>query len=80
MAFEPRDGKEAIGGIPWLARMIDKARATANGTAEDYIYPCPLDQKLLDQLDLTAEQFSEIVLENADDQGIIDRVKPRYNA
>ena len=47
MGFEPRDGSLALGGIPWLARMIDKARAKADGTIGDYIYPCPKDQELL---------------------------------
>ncbi len=79
MAFKPRGRDEVIGGIPWLARMIDKARAKADGTIEDYIYPCPQDKKLLDKLDITAEEFSRIVQENPNDEEIVDEVKPRYD-
>ncbi len=78
MGFEPRDGSLALGGIPWLARMIDKARAKADGTIGDYIYPCPKDQELLKKLGLTADQFSAIVAESRDDQEIVAKVKGRY--
>ena len=32
MGFKPRNGNQVIAGIPWLARMIDKAWAKAKGT------------------------------------------------
>jgi len=41
--------------------MIDKCRATLAGTEGDYIYPCPMDQRLLDFAGITAEQFSKAV-------------------
>ncbi|HOB09214.1 MAG: DUF5069 domain-containing protein [Limnochordia bacterium] len=75
MGFEPRDGNIALGGMPWLARMIDKARAKADGTIGDYIYPCPRDQELLKKLGLTADEFMEIVLNSRDDQEIVEKVK-----
>jgi len=78
MGFEPRDGKLALGGIPWLARMIDKARAKADGTIGDYIYPCPKDLQLLEQLGLSADEFIEIVLNSQDDQEIVEKVKGKY--
>jgi len=37
--WKPRHRDLVIGGIPWLARITDKARAKLNGTIGDYIYP-----------------------------------------
>lgn len=74
MAFEPRGKDVVIGGIPWLARMIDKARAEANGTIEDYIYPCPKDQELLQKLGISAEEFLQLVVENKSDEEIIAKL------
>lgn len=37
--FEPRSGDLVIGGYPWLARIIDKARAYSEGNIGDYVYP-----------------------------------------
>lgn len=78
MGFEPRGRDVVIGGIPWLARMIDKARAKADGTIEDYIYPCPIDKNLLSKLNMSSEEFSKIVAENPTDEGVINAVKPSY--
>jgi hypothetical protein len=48
--------------------MIDKARAKAAGTLGDYIYPCPLDQALLDFLGLGADAVFEIAKQGTDDE------------
>lgn len=37
--FEPRPGDLELGGYRWLPRMIDKARADADGSIGDYCYP-----------------------------------------
>ena len=37
--FRPRPRDLVIGGIPWVARMADKARAKHHDTIGDYIYP-----------------------------------------
>ncbi len=37
--WKPRSRDLVIGGIPWLARITDKARAKLGGTIGDYIYP-----------------------------------------
>lgn len=78
MSFEPRDGSIVLGGIPWLARMIDKARAKADGTIEDYIYPCPERSGFVEKLSLTAEEFSAIVAESNSDEEIVEKVKANY--
>lgn len=37
--FRPRPRDLVIGGIPWIARMADKARAKHANAIGDYIYP-----------------------------------------
>lgn len=64
----PRSPKHRLGGYVHLARMIDKARAKAAGTIGEYIYPCPLDQSLLDFLGISAEAFYEAATERTDDE------------
>ena len=57
----PRSVREKLAGYVHLARMIDKCQATLAGTHGDYIYPCPLDNRLLEFAGITAEQFTEAV-------------------
>lgn len=73
--FEPRPPEETLPeGVPWLARMTDKARAFARGNIGDYTYPCPADQGLLADLGLTASEFLEIAT-TADDHQVVERVR-----
>jgi hypothetical protein len=51
--------------------MADKARAKKAGTIGEYIYPCPLDQALLEFLGIDAEEFLKTATEQ-DDQGIVE--------
>jgi len=60
----PRSVREKIGGYVHLARMIDKC----------YLYPCPLDNRLLDFTGLTADQFIH-AMESRTDQDILDWFK-----
>lgn len=73
----PRDGSLLVGGIPWLARMIDKARLEAAGEIEalDLEYPCPMDQSLLAKLGIDAETFQKIAVENAEDVAILEALR-----
>jgi len=57
----PRSPREKLAGYVHLPRMLDKCRATLAGTPGDYIYPCPMDQRLLDFAGITGEQFSKAV-------------------
>ena len=59
----PRSPNEKMNGYVHLARMVDKARAKAVGTAGEYIYPCPLDQILLQFLGIPSDTFYEAVQE-----------------
>ena len=57
-------------GYVHLARMIDKCRAVLAGTQGEYIYPCPLDERLLEFAGLTADQFTEAVKSNGTDEAM----------
>ena len=41
-----------------IARMLDKARAYKSKSLGDYVYPCPLDQIILDFLDIDHEKIA----------------------
>jgi hypothetical protein len=77
MPTSPRDGSQVLGGLPWLARMIDKARLEASGEIKqfDLDYPCPMDQRLLAQLGIDGKAFQKIVIENSSDEGILEALK-----
>ncbi len=57
-------------GYVHLARMIDKCRAVLAGTEGEYIYPCPMDHRLLDFASITAEDFTRAVQRNPTDEGV----------
>lgn len=70
----PESPKILTAGYCHLARMRDKARAKAAGTLGEYIYPCPLDQKLLGFLEIAPEVFYEAA-QNSDDKELEAWVK-----
>lgn len=57
-------------GYVHLARMIDKCRATLAGTEGEYIYPCPMDDRLLEFAGITSEQFTAAVKANPSDEAV----------
>ena len=57
----PRSVREKLAGYVHLARMIDKCRAVLAGMQGEYIYPCPMDKRLLEFVGITPEQFTEAV-------------------
>ncbi len=66
----PRRWSDEIGGIRWLPRMIDKARAAMKGTLGDYLYgECPMDRSLLRALGIPYKDFTAIVRAAGDDDG-----------
>ena len=67
----PRSPKHVLGGYVHLCRMIDKARAKAAGTIGEYIYPCPLDQALLELLGIGGDAFCEAVTTRTDQDILI---------
>ena len=66
----PRSMSEELEGHAHLARMIDKCRAVLAGTEGEYIYPCPMDERLMGFAGITADQFTAAVKSNQTDKGI----------
>ena len=56
--FIPRSPKNKLAGIVMIPRMLDKARAYNNKSLGEYIYPCPLDQTILDFLGIDHNKFT----------------------
>jgi hypothetical protein len=54
--------------------MLDKARLEAAGTIDifDLDFPCPMDQRLLAQLNLDAKTFQQIAVEHQDDVAVLN--------
>jgi hypothetical protein len=61
-----------LAGYVHLARMIDKCRAVLAGTEGEYIYPCPMDIRLLEYAGITDEQFTAAVQESPTDEGVAE--------
>ncbi|HLZ33515.1 MAG TPA: DUF5069 domain-containing protein [Nitrospira sp.] len=66
----PRSMRVRLEGHVHLARMIDKCRAVLAGTEGEYIYPCPMDVRLMEFAGITADQFTAAVRENPNDEGV----------
>ncbi|HET9394301.1 MAG TPA: AI-2E family transporter [Candidatus Rubrimentiphilum sp.] len=68
----PRRWSEELGGIRWLPRLIDKARAAIAGSLGDYLYgQSPIDRGLLRALGLTYRDFTGIVRAAGDDDDAV---------
>ena len=67
----PRSVYVKLGGYVHLARMIDKCRAKFAGTLGEYIYPCPMDQRLLDFAGVSGDDFLGAVTSKTD-QDVVD--------
>jgi len=59
-----------LAGHVHVARMIDKCRAVLAGTEGEYIYPCPMDERLLDFTGITSDQFTAAVKANTTDEAV----------
>ncbi len=66
----PRSMRAKMEGYVHVARMIDKCRAVLAGTEGEYIYPCPMDFRLLEFAGITDEQFTAAVKTNPTDEGV----------
>lgn len=75
----PRRGRDEFGGFLWLLRIYDKARASANGTIGEYIYPCPLDRGVLERWGISREEFDAAVEANTSDEAILNWLRGRVS-
>ena len=66
----PRSMRWTLAGYAHLARMIDKCRAVLAGTEGEYVYPCPMDERLLEFAGISSEQFTAAVNANPTDEGV----------
>lgn len=55
----PRSPRVRLGGYAILPRMLDKGRATLAGKKGEYIFACPLDQRLLEFTGLNADALKK---------------------
>jgi hypothetical protein len=68
----PRRWNEALEGVSWLPRLIDKTRAALVGTLGAYLYgQSPMDRALLQILGLNHRTFAEIVAAAPDDRAVV---------
>jgi hypothetical protein len=76
----PRRWNAELGGIRWLPRMIDKARMHQRGELGAYLLGhSPVDRALLVRLNLTTEQFAEIVRRAPDDTAVLAAVRAGWD-
>ena len=76
----PRRWNTEIDGVRWLPRLIDKARMNQRGELGNYLLGhSPVDHALLTRMNLTTEQFSEIVRQAPDDQAVLDAVRAHWD-
>jgi uncharacterized protein DUF5069 len=76
----PRRWNTELGGVRWLPRMIDKARMRERGALGAYLLGhSPVDHALLTRLNLTTEQFAEIVRHAPDDEAVLATVRARWD-
>jgi hypothetical protein len=77
-ARPPRRWSEEIGGIRWLPRLIDKARAAVAGTLGDYLFgQSPMDRGLLRALRLRHRELAAIVRISPDDAAVLEAIERR---
>jgi hypothetical protein len=55
----PRSARVKLGGYVILPRMLDKGRATIAGKHGEYHYACPMDQRFLEFVGISAEALKK---------------------
>jgi hypothetical protein len=63
--------RTTLAGYVHLARMIDKCRAVLAGTQGEYVYPCPIDERLLECAGITSEGFTDAVKSFPTDEAVV---------
>lgn len=77
----PRRWNEQLGGIYWLPRLIDKARAALAGTLGDYLFgQSPMDHGLLRALGMSHREFAVVVREADGDDAVLAALAQRPGA
>jgi hypothetical protein len=76
----PRRARERYGGFDYLLRVFDKGRASKAGTIFDYMYPCPIDQDIFAQWEITPDEFTAAVETCTTDEQILAWLQARVPA
>jgi|GEM_PF-41007 len=75
----PRSGRQRIGPFMWLLRVFDKARAAAARTLDEYVYPCPIDQGMMERCGITPAEFDAAITAHVDDDAIFGWLSARVS-
>ena len=67
----PRSPKVKLGGYVILPRMLDKGRAQAAGTAGEYHFNCPLDQRFTEFSGINADELLNLLKEGKSDSEVL---------
>ena len=67
----PRSVRHRLNNYAVLARMIDKGRAAAAGSAGEYHFACPLDQTLLGFKGVPADEVKNLLASGAADEQVV---------
>ena len=67
----PRSPRVRLGGYALLPRILDKGRATLAGRAGEYNFGCPLDQRFLEFIGLTAAALKKQIATGRGDGDIL---------
>ena len=67
----PRSPRTRLGDYALMARMIDKGRATLNGTVGEYHFACPLDQMLFTYKGVQADDVKALLASGATDEEVL---------
>lgn len=77
----PRSPYDQIGGMPWLARLIDKVRALTAGKIGDYTpFPCGGDKTFLAALGIEADALRAVIDAGKTDAEIVAWVQANKSA
>lgn len=66
---------KTAGGYVMLGRTVDKARAKLENALGEYMYDCPLDQRLFEFLDIDAESLLDAVKTRSTDDVVVEWVE-----
>ena len=67
----PRSPRTRVGDYALMARMIDKGRATLNGTAGEYHYACPVDQARFTYKGVAGDDVKALLASGASDDQVL---------
>lgn len=67
----PRSPRVRLGGYALMARMIDKGRATINGSAGEYHFDCPVDNMLFSFKGVKGDEVRQLLASDAGDDQIL---------